>query len=286
MPPLPNAPALREPTVVEHRVRGTWRHAARIVDTARTRIWPTVRPEVQTWANLVTLLRLAFGLAAFGAALASDRQIWNFVGLAIYWIGDLLDGCLARRLKQETIFGAEFDILADRILVCLFYTGYVSAHPAKLIVGLLFLFEFMVLDHFLSNQFVRWPIASPNYFYRVDRLTWQWLWSRPGKAMNTGLVTLLTIGVPASWPALGAVLILIAVRVCLFVRVLVLSADLREVGRAAAATAGPPPLFFDRAAAGDSARAPQTHPVDPPGCHHLRPRGTRRDVLNDPGVLA
>ncbi len=197
-------------------------------------LWRTVRPELQTWANLVTLLRLVLGLVAFGAALASGREVWNFVGLAIYWAGDLLDGILARRLKQETIFGAEFDILADRLLVCLFYTCYVSAHPAKLVVGLLFLFEFMVLDHFLSNQFVRWPIRSPNYFYLVDRRTWRWLWSRPGKALNTGLVTLLTIGMPTPWPAACAVLALIGVRVYLFVRVLLLSASLRDASRAAA----------------------------------------------------
>jgi CDP-diacylglycerol--glycerol-3-phosphate 3-phosphatidyltransferase len=211
-------------------------------------LWTTVRPELQTWANLVTLLRLALGLVAFGAALATDRQVWNFVALAIYWGGDLLDGFLARRLRQETIFGAEFDILADRLLVSLFYTCYVSAHPEKLVVGLLFLFEFMVLDHFLSNQFVRWPIASPNYFHLVDRLTWKWLWSRPGKAMNTGLVTLLTIGLPTPWPAACAVLGLIGVRVYFFLRVLVLSADAREVGRAAVASAPntPPDGHHDR----------------------------------------
>lgn len=215
------------------------------------RIWPTIRPELATWANLVTLLRLTFGLAAFGAALATGRQLWNFVGLAIYWAGDMLDGILARRLKQETIFGAEFDILSDRLLVCLFYACYVSAHPEKLIVVLLFLFEFMVLDHFLSNQFVRWPVASPNYFYRVDRATWQWLWSRPAKALNTGLVTLLTIGVSAPWPALCVVVFLIAARLRFFVRVLVLSADLRGAAREAIATAGPAPsLLRENAAAG------------------------------------
>jgi len=53
-----------------------------------------------------------------------------------------------------------------------------------------------VLDHYLSNQFIRWPILSPNYFYLVDRQTWLWLWSKPAKALNTGLVTLLLIGAP------------------------------------------------------------------------------------------
>jgi hypothetical protein len=85
----------------------------------------------------------------------------------------------------------------------------------------------------------------------VDRATWQWLWSRPAKALNTGLVTLLTIGVSASWPALCVVVLLIAVRLCFFVRVLVLSADLRGAAREAVATAGPAPsLLREHAAAG------------------------------------
>jgi hypothetical protein len=109
----------------------------------------------------------------------------------------------------------------------------------------------MVLDHILSNQLVRWPIASPDYFCRADRATWQWPWSRPTKALNTGPVTLLTIGVSAPWPALCAVAFLIAARLCLFVRVLALSADLRGAARKAVATPGPTPsLLRERAAAG------------------------------------
>ncbi len=155
--------------------------------------WSVIRPEVVTWANLVTLVRLLGGLGAFGIALAGGHEAWLYVGLAVYWAGDVFDGMLARAFRQETLLGAEFDILSDRIEVCLFYIIYASIHPEKTLVAVLFLLEFMVLDHWLSNQFVRWPIKSPNDFHRVDPLTWRWLWSRPGKALNTGLVTLLTI---------------------------------------------------------------------------------------------
>ncbi len=71
-------------------------------------------------------------------------------------------------------------------------------------MALVFLFEFLLLDHFLSNQFARWPVRSPNYFYEVDRVTWLWLWSKPAKAFNCGLVTLLMIGLPWIWVPLTA----------------------------------------------------------------------------------
>jgi hypothetical protein len=38
-----------------------------------------------------------------------------------------------------------------------FYLGYLTVHPARAPAVLLFLFEFAVLDHYLSNQFIRWP---------------------------------------------------------------------------------------------------------------------------------
>ena len=193
--------------------------------------WARIRPEVVTWANLVTLVRLILGMAAFGVVLAGGRERWIYLGLVIYWVGDLLDGILARRLGQETIFGAEFDILTDRFQVCLFYLTYLSFHPEKTVVALVFLFEFLLLDHFLSNQFARWPVRSPNYFYEVDRVTWLWLWSKPAKAFNCGLVTLLMIGLPWIWVPLTATVVLIAIRVRMAWRVLALSAESRKLSR-------------------------------------------------------
>ena len=73
----------------------------------------------------------------------------------------------------ETLLGAQFDILTDRMQVALFYLSYIYIYPVKTPTALLFLFEFVVLDQFLSNQFARWPVLSPNYFYQVDRLTWR-----------------------------------------------------------------------------------------------------------------
>ena len=190
--------------------------------------------ELLTWANLVTAARLVAGLSAFGAFYLGSWEGWLFIGLAIYWAGDILDGWLARRLRQETLFGAQFDILADRMLICLFYLGYLTVHPARAPAVLLFLFEFAVLDHFLSNQFIRWPILSPNYFYLVDRRTWLWLWSTPAKALNTGLVTVLLIALPCQWPAIVATIALISVRLWCVRRTLILSARASRDGRLSA----------------------------------------------------
>jgi CDP-diacylglycerol--glycerol-3-phosphate 3-phosphatidyltransferase len=182
-----------------------------------------VERELYTWANLVTGIRIvvAFGLIAIGWQTGLLR--WSLYALVVYWVGDLLDGWLARVLRQETLLGAQFDILADRILVTLFYANYAAIRPAKAIAALAFLFEFAVLDTYLSNQFTRWPVLSPNYFYVVDRESWRWLWSKPAKAFNCGLVTLLLIGLPSQWPALAVTLVLIAIRLRFAHRMLLLT---------------------------------------------------------------
>ena len=127
----------------------------------------------------------------FAAAARMHSPSLNFVGLAVYWGLDVLDGWLARRLDQETRLGAQFDILADRLLVAFFYFNYLHWHPEAVVPVLLFLTNFMLLDHFLSNQFLRWPIRSPNDFHEVDRVIHRLNWSPLGKAANSGLVTVL-----------------------------------------------------------------------------------------------
>lgn len=142
-----------------------------------------------TWANLVTAIRLVAGLAIFAYAAVERDEIWNFIGLGVYWLLDVLDGFLARRFDQETRIGAQLDILADRVLVAFFYLNYVALYPHLMVPVAMFLFQFMGIDHFLSNQFMRWPLKSPNYFYLVDRTIWAWNWSPAGKLLNSAAVT-------------------------------------------------------------------------------------------------
>jgi CDP-diacylglycerol--glycerol-3-phosphate 3-phosphatidyltransferase len=147
----------------------------------------------RTWANLVTAFRLVVGMAVFAYAAVHRDETWNFIGLGIYWVLDVADGYLARRFNQETRIGAQFDILADRVLVALFYMNYAALYPQLIAPIAMFLFQFMVIDHWLSNQFMRWPIKSPNYFHEIDPTIWRWNWSRGGKVLNSAVVTAILV---------------------------------------------------------------------------------------------
>ena len=147
------------------------------------------REQWATWANGVTMLRLVSGLVVFAYAAHARDETWNYIGLGLYWVLDVVDGFLARRFDQETRIGAQMDILADRVLVAFFYLNYVTLHPDLIVPVAMFLFQFMGIDHFLSNQFMRWPIKSPNYFHTIDHTIWMWNWSPGGKLLNSAVVT-------------------------------------------------------------------------------------------------
>src|SRR6266508_3201826 len=101
------------------------------------------------------------------------------IGLAVYWVGDTLDGEVARWRDCETRIGAVVDMLSDRLNCAGFYLGLAWLHPIMAIPVSVYLFEFMVVVAFLSLAFLAWPIRSPNYFYAVDRRLWLWNWSCP-----------------------------------------------------------------------------------------------------------
>jgi CDP-diacylglycerol--glycerol-3-phosphate 3-phosphatidyltransferase len=174
--------------------------------------------DVRTWANAVTLTRTVVGLALFTVAAIEHSMAWNLAGLAVYWCLDALDGHLARCLHQETRSGAQFDILSDRFLIAFFYLNYLSLHPEAATVIALYLFEFMVLDHYLSNQFMRWPILSPNYFHAVDRTIWRLNWSPPGKVFNSAVVTALLLGTGLAWPVVPVLVALYCIKLYSAVR--------------------------------------------------------------------
>ena len=164
-----------------------------------------------TWANAVTAVRLVVALGLFTLAAVRGDERLNLAGLAVYWSLDILDGILARGLKQETLFGGQFDILADRLSVAFFYLNELYLYPGLAVPIALFLLQFMGLDHYLSNQYLRHPgIPSPNYYYLVDRRVWTLNWSPVGKALNTGLVTVLLVTTRSAW-LVGAVAVALLV---------------------------------------------------------------------------
>jgi CDP-diacylglycerol--glycerol-3-phosphate 3-phosphatidyltransferase len=172
-----------------------------------------------TWANVVTLIRTIGGLVLFSIAALERSPMWNLAGLAVYWGLDCLDGFLARALDQETRFGAQMDILSDRFLMAFFYLNYLAMHPDLVVVIALFLFEFMVLDQYLSNQFMRWRLLSPNYFHVVDRTIWWLNWSAPGKFFNSGVVTILLLTTKSAWAVWPVLVVLYFIKIHSLIRV-------------------------------------------------------------------
>ena len=68
------------------------------------------------WANFVTLVRLIVGVFAVVNYIYSGLTWFNGGLFLLFVLLDGLDGYLARKLKCETPFGKNFDILADGLI--------------------------------------------------------------------------------------------------------------------------------------------------------------------------
>jgi len=178
-----------------------------------------------TVPNFVTIVRTAAALALGLIALAADDRIpWLIAGYLTYWLGDSLDGLLARILDQETRAGAVFDICSDRLCTAVLASGLVLEQPHLAVPIAIFLLNFMVVDNVLSLSFLLWPLVSPNYFAQVDRIVFRYNWSHPAKALNNiGIVVAVVIG--DLWLALAIVVVQLAVKIASSVRVIGLVVD-------------------------------------------------------------
>ncbi len=138
-------------------------------------------------------MRTVVAVVLAGVAAAEGSLALLVASLVVYWVGDMLDGFVARVLGCETRIGAALDILCDRFCAAAFYIGLIWLEPEFAPAVLVYLAEFMVVDCFLSLAFLAWPIRSPNYFFVVDRPLWLWNWSKPGKAVNSSLFAVLLL---------------------------------------------------------------------------------------------
>lgn len=166
--------------------------------------------------NLITLARLAGSLVFFILAILRQNPLYNYIGLGVHWLGDFSDGFYARLFRQETVLGAEIDIIADRVETLFFFLNFLHVRPWLFLPVTLYLVDFAFVDFYLSNQFRAFGLISPNYFYRVDRRVYNWNFSPAGKFANSTIVTLSLIFLPAGWWPLPAILacILIAIKLC------------------------------------------------------------------------
>lgn len=146
-----------------------------------------------TPATVITFIRTTASVALAGVAYQQASLKLLVIAVLVYWIGDSLDGQVARRMHHETRIGAVIDIMCDRFCAAAFYLGLIHLIPDYTIPVLIYLAEFMVVDCYLSIGFLHWRIRSPNYFYVIDRLVYVLNWSHPGKAVNSGAFAILLL---------------------------------------------------------------------------------------------
>lgn len=171
------------------------------------------RETLLTPASYVTFVRTILAvLFAVYAAIHHD-QTMLLIGLACYWVGDIADGIIARKLKCEMRSGALLDIVADRLCVAVIYLTYASLHPDMLWAVGLYLIEFMFIDGFLSLAFLFWPLLSPNYFYLVDKRIFDLNWSPVGKVANSSVFLLATIFIGSPPLSIAIVLAVTVVKI-------------------------------------------------------------------------
>lgn len=170
---------------------------------ARADVWVDPAAErIGTPATVITGVRTVVAVALAGWAVTERDLSLLVAALAVYWVGDVLDGYVARTMRHETRIGAVLDILCDRFCAAAFYFGLIWLQPEHTWPVLVYLAEFMVLDCFLSLAFLAWPLRSPNYFYAVDRKIWVWNWSKPAKAANSAIFAVLLLATGWTWLAL------------------------------------------------------------------------------------
>ena len=173
-------------------------------DASAERLW--------TSATVVTFVRTVVSVALAAWAAYDGDLTLLVVALVVYWIGDMLDGFVARVRDEETRIGAVMDIFCDRFCAAAFYIGLAWLEPHLSPAIFVYLAEFMVIDCFISIAFLAWPIRSPNYFYEIDRRIWLWNWSKPGKATNSALFAVLLLVTGWMWLGLAIAIALLVLK--------------------------------------------------------------------------
>jgi CDP-diacylglycerol--glycerol-3-phosphate 3-phosphatidyltransferase len=184
------------------------------------------RERIGTPATIVTFIRTAASITLAAYAASQGSKTLLVVALLVHWVGDSLDGQIARMFDCETRTGAVLDILSDRLCAAAFYIGLAWLDPHLAPAIFVYLAEFMVVDGFLSICFLAWPITSPNYFYVIDRRLWLLNWSHPGKALNSGLFAILLLVTGWMWVGLAIALVLLAHKSISLVRLMKLGMPL------------------------------------------------------------
>ncbi len=175
---------------------------------------PRPPESIHSLPNLITYIRLVVSLGFFITAIQTGDPLYNYIGLGVHWGGDVLDGFIARTFKQETIFGAEIDIIADRVEILFFFVIFLFFRPYLFLPVVLYIIDFAFIDFYLSYQFLKYGLISPNYFHKVDKGVHLLNYSPGGKFCNSTVITLWLIFLPHLWgAAAGMAAVLIGVKI-------------------------------------------------------------------------
>jgi CDP-diacylglycerol--glycerol-3-phosphate 3-phosphatidyltransferase len=185
---------------------------------------------VLTLPNVITVVRTVLSIVLAMMAMAHASTALLVAAYLVYWIGDSVDGEVARRLGLETRIGAIFDIVADRANSLTCAACFVALDPALAVPLTIYVVEFAVVDTMLSLGFLAFDVLGPNDFHGVDLALWRWNWSRPAKALNTSCIVLACLLGQVGWATGFAGVVLVAkIWSCVHLRTL-LSAGPVEVG--------------------------------------------------------
>lgn len=189
------------------------------------------REPILTGPNAITLVRTVVSIVLSMTALAQGSTALLAAAYVVYWVGDMADGEVARRLGLETRIGAVFDIVADRANSLTCAACFLALDPRLAVPLTVYVVEFTVVDTMLSLGFLPFEVKGPNDFHGVDLQLWRWNWSRPAKALNTSCIVLACLVGQVGWATVFATAVMVGkVWSCLRLRALLTSQAL-VVGR-------------------------------------------------------
>lgn len=146
-----------------------------------------------TAPNVLTIARTLACAALTVEAVAGASWRVLLAAVAVYWIGDVCDGIIARSTARETRFGAALDVVCDRACCALVLLGAVALEPSFVLPVAVYLLAFVVVDTLLSLTFLAWPLLGVNYLRHVDERVWRLNFSPPAKLLNSAVFLLLLL---------------------------------------------------------------------------------------------
>lgn len=84
----------------------------------------------------------------------------------------------------------------EKVEILFFYTNFLFFRPYLFLPVIFYIFSFAFIDIYLSYQFLKFDLISPNYFYKVDRKFHLINFSSVAKFINSTVVTLILIFIP------------------------------------------------------------------------------------------